>query len=103
MVVLAPVHTHSMPKWWDEPERIGPGRFTPGRAEHMRHIHTWIPFGGPPMCIGRRFAEAQVRTVMHQMLLRYRWSVPEGYRMPVQETPLSVPRDGLPIRLTPLR
>ena len=104
MVVVAPVHTHTMPEWWDEPQRFDPGRFAPGRAEHERHTHSWIPFGGGPhMCIGRRFAEAQVRSIMHQLLLRYRWSVPDGYRMPVQQAPISVPRDGLPIRLTALR
>ncbi len=103
MVVVAPVHTHYMLEWWDEPRRFDPARFGPERAEHERHTHSWIPFGGGPhMCIGRRFAESQVRSIMHQMLLRYRWSVPEGYRMPVQQAPISVPRDGLPIRLTPL-
>ena len=103
MVVVAPIHTHYMPEWWEEPQRFDPGRFAPERAEHMRHTHSWIPFGGGPhMCLGRRFAEAQVRSIVHQMLLRYRWSVREGYRMPVQQAPISVPRDGLPIRLTPL-
>ena len=100
MVVVAPIHTHYMPEWWDEPTRFDPDRFAPDRAEHLRHTHSWVPFGGGPhMCIGRKFAEAQVRSVMHQMLLRYRWSVPDGYEMPVQQAPISVPRDGLPIRL----
>lgn len=100
MVVVAPIHTHYMPEWWEDPERFDPGRFAPDRAEHMRHTHSWIPFGGGShMCVGRRFAEGQVRSIMHQMLLRYRWSVPDGYRMPVQQAPISVPRDGLPIRL----
>lgn len=103
MVVVAPVHTHYMPEWWESPERFDPERFAPDRAEHMRHTHSWIPFGGGPhMCIGRRFAEGQVRSILHQMLLRYRWSVPEGYRMPVQQAPISIPRDGLPIRLDPV-
>lgn len=104
MVVVAPIHTHYMPEWWDAPETFDPLRFAPERAEHMRHTHTWIPFGGGPhMCIGRRFAEGQVRSIVHQMLLRYRWSLPDGYRMPVQQAPISVPRDGLPIRLSPVQ
>jgi hypothetical protein len=40
-----------------------------------------------------------VKLLMHQMLLRFHWSVPEGYTMPVQQAPISKPRDGLPIRL----
>ena len=100
MVVLSPIHTHHMSDWWDDPERFDPERFSPTRAEHERHSHSWIPFGGGPhMCLGRRFAEAQVRLIMHQLVQRYRWSVPDGYRMPIQQVPMSKPLDGLPIDL----
>jgi len=103
MVVVAPIHTHTMPEWWNEPERFDPERFSPGRAEQDRHSHSWVPFGGGPHhCLGLRFAELQVKAVMHQMLRRYRWSVPEGYRMPVQQAPISKPRDGLPLQIEPL-
>jgi cytochrome P450 len=103
MVVVSPIHTHYMPEWWEAPERFDPERFGPGRAEHARHTHSWIPFGGGThMCIGRRFAEAQVRLVMHQLVRRYRFRVPEGYRMPVQQAPISKPTDGLPIDLEPI-
>jgi len=103
MVVVSPIHTHYMPEWWDAPERFDPERFAPGRAEHERHTHSWIPFGGGThMCIGRRFAEAQVRLVAHQLVRRYRWSVPAGYQMPVQQAPISKPVDGLPIDLEAL-
>jgi hypothetical protein len=43
----------------------------------------------------------QVKSIMHQMLLQHRWSVPDGYRMPVQQAPISKPLDGLPVRLAP--
>ena len=103
MVVVSPIHTHYMDEWWSHPTRFDPERFSPGRAEHQRHTHCWIPFGGGPhMCLGRRFAETQVRLIMHQMLLRFRWSVPDGYRMPVQQAPISKPMDDLPVRLSPL-
>jgi cytochrome P450 len=103
MVVVSPIHTHHMPEWWDEPRRFDPERFAPERAEDQRHSHSWIPFGGGPhMCLGMRFAELQVKALLHQLLLRYRWSVPEGYEMPVQQAPISKPMDGLPMRLAPL-
>jgi cytochrome P450 len=104
MLVVSPIHTHYMPEWWDAPERFDPERFAPGREEQERHTHSWIPFGGGThMCIGRRFAEAQVRLVAHQLVRRYRWSVPAGYRMPVQQAPISKPVDGLPIDLEAIR
>ncbi len=103
MVVVAPIHTHHMTAWWSDPFRFDPGRFAPDRAEDERHTHSWIPFGaGPHHCVGRRFAELQVKAIVHQLVQRYRWSVPEGYAMPVQQAPISKPRDGLPLTLAPI-
>jgi cytochrome P450 len=100
MVVVAPIHTHHMEEWWEDPFLWEPERFASGRAEYERHTHAWVPFGGGPHhCLGFRFAETQVKLVMHQLLLGARWSVPSEYRMPVQQAPISKPRDGLPIRL----
>jgi cytochrome P450 len=104
MVVVSPIHTHHMPAWFPDPERFDPERFAPGRAEHERHTHAWVPFGGGPHhCIGLRFAEMQVKAVMHQLVRRYRWRVEPGYRMPVQQAPISKPRDGLPVTFERLR
>jgi cytochrome P450 len=98
MVIVAPIHTHHMPEWFPAPELFDPERFGPERAEHERHTHAWIPFGGGPHhCLGLRFAETQVKSVMHQLVRRYRFRVEPGYRMPVQQAPISKPRDGLPV------
>jgi cytochrome P450 len=98
LVVVSPIHTHHLPEWWRAPYLFDPERFAPGRAEHERHTHCWIPFGGGPHhCLGLRFAETQVKAVMHQLLRRYRIRVAPGYRMPVQQAPISKPRDGLPV------
>jgi len=103
MVVVSPIHTHHMAEWWTEPLRFDPERFAPARAEDERHTHSWVPFGGGPhLCLGMRFAEMQIKAVMHQLVRRYRWSVPQGYVMPVQQAPISKPIDGLPVQLTPL-
>ncbi len=103
MVVVSPIHTHHMEEWWPDPDRWDPERFSPARAEHERHSHCWIPFGGGRhMCIGRLFGEAQVRLIMHHMVRRYRWRVRDGYRMPVQQAPISKPTDGLPVELEAL-
>jgi cytochrome P450 len=104
MVVIAPIHTHHMEEWWTDPHRFDPERFAPARREDQRHTHAWIPFGGGPHhCLGLRFAELQVKAVIHQLVCAYRWSVPAGYEMPLQQAPISKPRDGLPIRIEPLR
>lgn len=98
LVVVSPIHTHHMPEWFRAPYLFDPERFAPERAEDQRHTHCWIPFGGGPHhCLGLRFAETQVKAVMHQLVRRYRIRVAPGYRMPVQQAPISKPRDGLPV------
>ena len=100
MVVVSPIFTHHMPEWWDDPWRFDPERFGEKRAEHERHSHQFIPFGGGPhMCLGKRFAEAQVTTVLYHLLRRYRFHVPASYTMPVQQAPISKPKDSLPVWL----
>ena len=100
MVSVSILLNHHLPQLWTQPERFDPERFAPHRREDKAHSHAWTPFGGGVhKCIGLRFAGVAVKAVMHQMLLRYRWSVPDGYRMPIDWSGLPVPRDGLPVRL----
>ncbi len=99
-VGISPIHTHHMPSIWTEPQRFDPERFSPERAEHKRHAYGYLPFGGGAhLCIGQHFADMEVKSVLHQVLRRFRFSVPEGYRMPYQLVPIAKPRDGLPIML----
>jgi cytochrome P450 len=103
MVVVSPLHTHGLTEWWDNPDDFDPERFNPERAEDQRHSHSYLPFGGGQhMCLGLRFAEAQVKIVLHHILRRYRFTLHDGYTMPVQQAPISKPKDGLPLILTPL-
>jgi cytochrome P450 len=103
LVSIFPIHTHRMPEWWSEPDRFDPDRFSRERREHERHSHMFVPFGGGEhMCLGLRFAEMQIRAILHQLVRRARFEVPAGYVMPVQEAPISKPRDGLPLHITRL-
>lgn len=94
-----PYFTHYMPQWWEQPERFDPLRFAEGRSEHKKHPYQYIPFGGGAhMCIGLHFAEVQIKSVLHQVVQNYRWSVAPDYTMPVDHTSLPVPADGLPVK-----
>jgi cytochrome P450 len=98
IVATYPIHTHYMKEYWHDPQRFDPLRFSDERAEHKNHPYCWVPFsGGAHMCIGLHFAIMQIKLVMFDMLRRYRWSVPADYRMPVQQSPISKPRDDLPV------
>ncbi|MBL0076735.1 MAG: cytochrome P450 [Rhodocyclaceae bacterium] len=97
-VGISPIHTHHLPSLWTKPDDFDPERFSPARAEHRQHPYAYLPFGGGAhLCIGQHFADMEVKSVMHQVLRRFRFTVPEGYRMPYQLVPIAKPRDGLPI------
>jgi cytochrome P450 len=92
--------THTSPLYWNAPERFDPERFSPARAEDRKHPFLYAPFGGGAhKCIGMFFGEMEVKAVVHQLLLRFRWSVPAGYVMKQDFTTLPMPKDGLPVRL----
>jgi cytochrome P450 len=100
LVGIFPIHVHHMPSLWRDPHSFDPERFSPTRQEDKNHPYAWTPFGGGAhMCIGQHFAVLQVKAIMHSLLLRYRWSVLDGYTMPYQMAPIARPRDGFPVTL----
>lgn len=64
---------HHDSNYFPEPERFDPERFMPeGRAQW--DPDTYMPFGmGPRNCIGKRFAEFEIRVVMAVLLRRFRF------------------------------
>ena len=98
-VSVSPAHTHYMAEYWGDPDSFRPERFSSAEGG-KRHPYQWIPFGGGAhMCVGQHFATLQVKAVLHQILLRFKWSVPEGYEVPYQLMPIAKPKDGLPVKL----
>lgn len=100
MVGVYPIQVHHMPSLWSEPTTFDPERFSPARQEDKSHAFAWTPFGGGAhTCIGQHFASLQVKAILHQLLLRYRWRCEPGYTLPYQMVPIAKPRDGLPLTL----
>ncbi|EME15969.1 cytochrome P450 [Rhodococcus triatomae] len=94
---------HHNPALWKDPEHFDPDRFSPERAEDKVHRYAWMPFGGGVhKCIGLYFAQMEIKTVMHNLLLRYEWSVPEDYVWKLDNSTLPVPKDRLPVRVRAL-
>ncbi len=92
--------SHYLPEYWTRPEAFDPERFSPQRREDRSHRFAWAPFGGGVhKCLGMAFSDIEVRTVLTQILGRFRWSVPAGYVPPMSNVSLPYPKDGLPIDL----
>lgn len=114
MVVLEPMLTHRLPDYWPDPDRFDPARFEadqpssggqPGDGRRLSIDRgAYFPFGGGVhRCIGMHFGQIEVKYVMHELLLRFDWSVKPDYRMPLDTKALPKPADDLPVLLRPLR
>ncbi|MFF5704037.1 cytochrome P450 [Streptomyces sp. NPDC012794] len=82
-VILAPWVTHRHPRYWSDPERFDPDRFTP-EAEAGRHRYAWFPFGGGPRaCIGQHFSMLESVIALAMLLRAYEFEAVD------QEIPVS--------------
>jgi hypothetical protein len=100
-IVVANIYpTHRMEPWWNEPDTFDPERFNDERREDKSHRMAWAPFGkGAHKCLGMYFAGMEIKAIMHQMLLGFRWSVDPDYSPPISFGTGPFPADGLPIKL----
>jgi cytochrome P450 len=94
--------SHLMEQYWTNPEAFDPDRFAEPRREDKSHRYAWEPFGGGVhKCIGLYFAGAEVKSIMHQLLRSWTWSVPVDYVAPLDHHSLPFPKDGQPISFVP--
>lgn len=99
-VTVSPFYNHHDPTCWPDPTRFDPDRFAEPRREDHSHRMAFQAFGGGVhKCIGMYFAGMQVRSIFHELLRTYRWSVPAGYEWPLDLVALPFPRDRLPVTL----
>ena len=98
MIMNVITYNHRMPQWWTDPLRFDPMRFE--RNEHKQHPFLFHPFGGGAhKCIGMHFAQYVFKTFLHHCLSHYRIRLADGYEAKYRYLPMSMPKDGLPLRL----
>ncbi|MCH9729615.1 MAG: cytochrome P450 [Actinomycetia bacterium] len=104
-IMTWPSINHRLPELWTDPEKFDPARFAEPRNEHKNHRYAFAPFGGGAhKCIGMVFGQLEIKTVMHRLLRKYRLElVHPGYQPHYDHGGMSVPVDGMPIVLRPLR
>jgi cytochrome P450 len=93
-VLLSPWVVHRDPAVWPEPDEFRPERFAgdpPART-------AYLPFGdGPRMCVGNRFAEAELRIVLATLLPRVRLSLADQAEVRPEGDATLRPQGGLPM------
>ena len=100
MVTVPSMINHLDPEYWKDPWTFDPERFSKERAEDKVHRMAWSPFGGGVhKCIGLYFGQMEVKTIMHQLLRNFEWSVPDSYEIPMNYASLPIPKDSFPVTL----
>ena len=100
IVVVSPGAVHVLPDRWTNPDDFDPERHAEPRREDKGHRFQSIPFGGGAhKCIGMAFGTAEVKSLMHRILLEFRLEVPPAYEVEWDHTSLVVPTDGMPVTL----
>ncbi len=67
-IMVSPYVIHRNPRYWPDPERLDPLRFSPEQQE-TRPKFAYIPFGGGPRnCIGSNFAMMELQIVITMLL-----------------------------------
>jgi cytochrome P450 len=76
--IMSPYVMHRHPRFYPEPERFDPERFTP-EARQSRPKFAYFPFGGGPrVCIGERFAWMEGTLLLASIVQNWRMRLTSG-------------------------
>jgi cytochrome P450 len=96
--LLSPYLMHHDARWFPEPEKFDPERWTP-EAREARPKFTYYPFGGGTrVCIGERFAWMEGVILMAAIAQKWRFRLEPGQR--VEPLPLITLRVKNGLRMT---
>lgn len=100
-LVCSPIVVHRDARWWPEPERFDPERFTEA-AKAKRAKFAYFPFGGGTrQCIGEGFAWMEAVLALATVVRDWRLSLPEGVgeEMELLARFTIRPKDGVRVRV----
>ncbi|XP_075534745.1 cytochrome P450 3A11-like [Dermacentor variabilis] len=99
-VVIPTYHLHHDPRYWDEPEKFKPERFSP-ENKHLINSTAYHPFGlGPRMCVGSRLALLELASVTSQVLRQFKITLAPSQNPDLELTTysfLGVPKENVKI------
>jgi len=99
--MLSQYVTHHDPRWFPDPFRFDPERWTP-EAQEARPRFAYYPFGsGPRICIGEGFAWMEGILLLATLAQQWRMRLVPGHRVAMQPVVTLRPRYGM--RMTLLR
>jgi cytochrome P450 len=103
LVLIASGAMGRHPKWWTEPSKFDPDRFSPERAEDKQHPGIYLPFGGGAhVCIGMQLATMEVKAFWHDLLRRKRFRLTKDYEAGHTTAPLGSVSGDVHLTFEPL-
>lgn len=101
MLAVSLYSVHRDPRWWPEPDRYDPTRFTDEAAAKTRPRLAFMPFGsGPHHCLGTGMAYMNAQFLLTILFQRYRLALPKGWAPQHQYAFSTIVKGGLPVTLT---
>lgn len=98
-IVLPPYAVQRSERYWPEPEKFDPERFS---AERMKGVHryAYFPFGGGArLCIGNNFAMMEMQIIMALVCKKFSFSLPPNFKLELDALVTLRPRHGLQLVL----
>ena len=84
-------------RYFDNPDKFDPERWTPERSEGLPK-YAYFPFGGGPrQCIGNYFAMMEVVLLLATIGQRFRFSLVPNHKVELLPVLSLRPKDGIPV------
>ena len=100
LVLVSQYVMHRDPRFWPEPERFDPERWT-AEAKAARPQFSYFPFGGGPRrCVGEGFAWTEAVLIRAALARRWRLRLPPGTVVPTEpRITLRPGKGGIPMKV----
>ena len=97
VIFIPPYVVHRDPRWWKDPEKFDPERFSEANESDIPK-YAYLPFGGGPrICIGNHFSLMEAQILLAMIVGRYRvCHVPDAKIVPLRQV-TTFPKFGLPM------
>ncbi|MFN8285569.1 MAG: cytochrome P450 [Chitinophagales bacterium] len=98
-VLIPIIYFHHNEKYWDEPMKFKPERFSPENKHNIDRF-VYFPFGGGPRtCIGNNFALLEMQIILILFYRNFRFKLKEGFTVEVDPLITLRPKNGMVMQL----